>query len=127
MYFIFDLLLFLKKPAHEGHECPYCYGNISQRNVPTQDSFNVHTMCANCHSHLRNRICPICRAPSRPEYELGYEPDFQPDPENDTENIRENEIDNEDMNQLIYNNQYYRYFHNNNIVNDNIVNDNIQH
>ena len=117
--------------AHEGHECPVCYGSISQRNVPHARFFQCeHTMCANCHSHLRNRICPICRAPSRPEYELGYEPDFQPDPENDTEeNIRENEIDNEDMNQLIYNNQYYRYFHNNNTVNDNIhnnINNNIE-
>ena len=105
----------------EGCECPICYNVISERNVPHARFFQCeHTMCANCHNHLRNRICPLCRAPSRPEYQLGYEPDFQPDAENDPENMGENQNENEEMNLMIYDNRHYRYFHNN--VNRNIEN-----
>ena len=115
----------------EGCECPVCYHTISQRNVPYARFFQCqHTMCHNCHNRLRNRVCPMCRAPSRPEYQLDYEPDFQPDPEHDPDNMQENEneeeyiplndlnneinnnlnneINNAINNEIIYNNQYHR-------------------
>lgn len=81
-------VFYIRKIEEPPHECPVCYTNICNVNVPFARFFQCqHTMCHSCHNNLNNRICPLCRAPSRTEYQLLYEPDFQPEQEPTNEDI----------------------------------------
>ena len=81
-------VFYIRKIEEPVHECPVCYTNICDVNVPFARFFQCeHTMCHSCHNRLNHRICPLCRAPSRTEYQLLHEPDFQPEEEPTNEDI----------------------------------------
>ena len=92
----------------EDCDCPVCYTTISGINRYHARFFQCeHEMCCSCHERLTNRICPMCRAPSRTEYEL----DNNINHNNNNINHNNNNINHIDNN----------INHNNNII-DNIIN-----
>ena len=108
---------------HQHCECPVCYATISERNVQYARFFRCqHVMCHNCHNHLINRICPLCRA--APRDETGTVTDAIANNDNRINNINEHLADNNIINTNNNNNNNNTNNNNNNTNNNNNMNDN---